>query len=114
METGATTGYALDTLQARGTLFVSPGASIYEGLIIGENNRKDDLDVNPTKKKKLTNMRASGSDDSVKLAPPKVMLLEESMEWIKDDELIEVTPKSIRLRKRFLKSIERKRNKPSN
>jgi len=111
MEAGVTTGHALDGLQARGTLFVSPGASVYEGMIIGENNRSNDLDVNPTKKKQLTNMRASGSDDAIKLAPPKIILLEESMEWINDDELIEVTPKSIRLRKRFLKAVERKRNR---
>jgi GTP-binding protein len=111
IETGVTTGHALDGLQSRGTLFVSPGASIYEGMIVGENNRRNDLDVNPTKKKQLTNMRASGSDESIKLAPPKIMLLEESIEWINDDELIEVTPKSIRLRKKFLKAVERKRNK---
>jgi GTP-binding protein len=109
METGATTGYALDSLQSRGILFVGPGADIYEGMVVGEHSRNNDLDVNPTKKKKLTNMRASGSDDAVKLAPPKKMTLEESMEWINDDELIEVTPKSIRLRKKFLKANERKR-----
>ena len=111
MESGSATGYALDMLQSRGTLFVKPTDSVYTGMIIGEHSRNNDLDVNPTKKKKLTNMRASGSDDSVKLAPPKVILLEESMEWINDDELIEVTPKSIRLRKKYLSHIERKRNK---
>jgi len=111
MEPGSCTGYTLDSLQSRGTLFVSPGAEVYEGMIVGEHNRSNDLDVNPTKKKKLTNMRASGSDDAVKLAPPKIMTLEESMEWINDDELIEVTPKSIRLRKQYLRSIDRKRAK---
>lgn len=109
MENGSATGYALDSLQSRGTLFVAPGAEVYEGMVIGQHSRNNDLDVNPTKKKKLTNMRAAGSDDAVKLAPPKVMTLEESMEWINDDELIEVTPKSIRLRKEFLKAVERKR-----
>ena len=109
IESGSTTAYALDSLEPRGTLFVKPGEEVYEGMIIGEHNRSNDLDVNPTKKKKLTNMRASGSDDSVKLAPPKLMILEVSMEWINDDELIEVTPKSIRLRKRFLTVVDRKR-----
>jgi GTP-binding protein len=111
IETGSTTGYALDALKSRGTLFVKPGASVYEGMVVGEHSRNNDLDVNPTKKKKLTNMRASGSDDAVKLAPPKMIELEESMEWINDDELIEVTPKSIRLRKQFLKAVDRKRNR---
>ena len=111
MEDGVTTGYALDALQSRGTLFVAPTAQVYEGRIVGEHNRTNDLDVNPTKKKKLTNMRASGSDDAVKLPPSKEILLEEAMEWINDDELIEVTPKSIRLRKKFLKAVDRKRNR---
>jgi len=111
METGAATGYALDALQPRGILFSKPTDETYEGMIVGEHSRENDLDVNPTKKKKLTNMRASGSDDAVKLAPPKAMTLEEALEWINNDELIEVTPKSIRLRKRFLKAVERKRNK---
>jgi GTP-binding protein len=110
MMTGATTGYALDALQPRGTLFVGPNANVYEGMIIGEHNRENDLDVNPTKKKKLTNMRASGSDDSISLAPPKEMTLEMCLEWINNDELIEVTPKTIRLRKRHLRSVNRKRN----
>ncbi|MFH1643650.1 MAG: translational GTPase TypA [bacterium] len=111
IETNQSTGFALDSLQSRGTLFVKPAEKIYCGMIVGEHSRNNDLDVNPTKKKKLTNMRASGSDDAVKLAPPKTMTLEESMEWINSDELIEVTPKSIRLRKKFLNSTERKRNK---
>ncbi|MCK4651110.1 translational GTPase TypA [Candidatus Babeliales bacterium] len=110
MEPGPVTAYALDALQPRGILFVKPPENVYSGMIIGEHNRNNDIDVNPTKKKKLTNMRAAGSDDSAKLAPPKIMSLEESMEWINDDELIEVTPKSIRLRKRFLTAVERKRN----
>ena len=108
METGAATGYALDSLQARGTLFIKPTEEIYEGMIVGEHSRDNDLDLNPCKEKKLTNMRASGSDDAIKLAPPRVMSLEQCMEWIRPDELIEVTPKHIRLRKRILKASLRK------
>ncbi len=111
MENGTITAYALDALQPRGTLFLKPGINVYEGMIVGEHNRNNNLDVNPTKKKKLTNMRASGSDDAVKLTPPKEMTLEEALEWINNDELIEITPKDIRLRKRFLKAVERKRNR---
>ncbi len=109
METGPTTAYAIDGLQPRGTLFIAPGDDIYEGMIVGEHTRENDLEVNPTKKKKLTNMRAAGSDDTVKLAPPRIMSLEASMDWINDDELIEVTPKNIRLRKQYLKATDRKR-----
>lgn len=109
MEPGMATGYALNTLQQRGILFVKPGDQIYEGLIIGENSRDDDMDVNPCKGKKLTNMRAAGSDDLVKLEPPRIMTLEQCMEWIMPDELIEVTPQSIRLRKKSLKAVMRKK-----
>ncbi len=109
MENGVVTGYALDNLQQRGILFVKPTDKVYQGMIIGEHNRNNDLDVNPTKAKKLTNMRASGSDDAVKLAPPKVMELETCMEWIAPNELIEVTPKSIRLRKKVLQANMRKK-----
>lgn len=108
MENGTVTGYALDSLQARGILFVKPGDEVYEGMIIGEHSRDNDLDVNPCKQKKLTNMRASGTDDSVQLRPPKVMDLETCMEWINPTELIEVTPKSIRLRKKTLRAALRK------
>ncbi|MCK5632765.1 translational GTPase TypA [bacterium] len=111
METGSTTGYALDALKSRGQFFISPGEHVYEGMIMGEHNRNNDLEVNPVKKKKLSNMRSSGADDAVKLSPPKVMTLEQSMEWINDDELIEVTPESVRLRKKHLKAVERKRKK---
>lgn len=100
MESGPATGYALDTLQERGVLFVKPGDPIYEGMIIGEHSRGNDLTVNPCKEKKLTNMRASGTDEAVRLAPPRVMDLETCIEWIRPDELIEVTPQSIRLRKK--------------
>ena len=109
METGTVTAYALDALQARGIMFVKPVDAVYEGMIIGEHNRGNDLEVNPCKEKKLTNMRASGSDDSVKLAPARMMDLETCMEWIRPDELIEVTPTSIRLRKKILKANMRKR-----
>jgi GTP-binding protein len=108
METGTVTGYALDTLQARGILFVKPTDKVYEGMIIGESSRDDDMDVNPCKEKKLTNMRASGTDDAIKLAPPRVMELETCMEWIRPDELMEVTPVHIRLRKKILKANMRK------
>jgi GTP-binding protein len=108
METGTVTGYALDTLQARGILFVKPTDKVYEGMIIGESSRDDDMDVNPCKEKKLTNMRASGTDEAIKLQPPRVMELETCMEWIRPDELMEVTPHHIRLRKKTLKANMRK------
>lgn len=109
MENGTATAYALDALQERGILFVSPTEKVYEGMIIGEHSRESDLDVNPCKTKKLTNMRASGTDDAVKLPPVTKMDLETCMEWIRPDELIEVTPLSIRLRKKFLTATLRKR-----
>jgi GTP-binding protein len=99
---GRTTGYAIDNLQARGTMFVSPGEAVYEGQIVGENSRDNDLDVNITKEKKLTNMRASTADEGIKLTPPRIMNLEQCLEWIREDELLEVTPKSLRLRKRAM------------
>jgi GTP-binding protein len=108
MDGGQVTAYALDNLQERGTLFVAPGNEVYEGMIIGENSRDNDLDVNPCKQKKLTNMRAAGSDDLVKLAPPRIMELERCMEWIQPDELIEITPNHIRLRKKTLRASMRK------
>ena len=100
--TGRTTGYAIDNLQARGTMFVTPGEPVYEGQIVGENSRDNDLDVNITKEKKLTNMRASTADEGIKLTPPRIMNLEQCLEWIREDELLEVTPKSLRLRKRAM------------
>jgi GTP-binding protein len=104
---GEATTYALFNLQERGTLFVKPQTKVYEGMIIGENARAVDLDVNAVKEKKLTNMRASTADEAMRLVPVKDLSLEEALEFISDDELIEVTPKSIRLRKRVLKSNER-------
>jgi GTP-binding protein len=93
--------------------FVEPGEEVYEGQVIGEHNRSNDLIVNVTKTKKLTNMRASGSDDKVSLPPPRRFSLEEALEYIQEDEYVEVTPKSIRLRKIFLKEHERKRATPT-
>src|SRR5262245_31059473 len=99
---GRATGYAIDHLQARGTMFIAPGLDVYEGMIVGENARDNDLDVNITKEKKLTNMRSSTAEEAIKLTPPRVMNLEQCLEWIREDELLEVTPKSLRLRKRAL------------
>lgn len=110
MEKGTTTAYAIDKLQDRGRFFVDPGVDIYEGQIVGEHTRDNDLAVNITKGKQLTNMRASGSDDNVRIAPAIKFSLEESMEYIQNDEYIEVTPKSIRLRKIYLTDNERKVN----
>ena len=109
MENGVIVAFALFTLQERSTLFVAPGAAVYEGMIIGENARPGDMDVNPTREKKLTNMRSKGSDENIQLEPPRELTLEAALEYIEDDELIEVTPKSIRLRKRFLGTSDRKR-----
>ncbi|HEV2601166.1 MAG TPA: translational GTPase TypA [Candidatus Babeliales bacterium] len=109
MEQGPIKAYALDGLQERGTLFVAPGTETYEGMIIGESSRDHDMDVNPCKAKKMTNMRASGTDDAVKLPPPRIMELEQCIEWIRPDELIEVTPSHIRLRKKVLKANLRKK-----
>ncbi|MEZ4851394.1 MAG: translational GTPase TypA [Bacteroidia bacterium] len=110
-ETGAAFAYALDKLQDRGRFFISPQENVYEGQVIGENARGDDLVVNVTKSKKLSNVRAAGSDDKVKLAPPIKFSLEEALEYIQEDEYVEVTPESIRLRKIYLKEHERKRKK---
>jgi GTP-binding protein len=104
---GRSTGYAIDNLQARGVMFLGPGEQVYEGMVVGENSRENDLDVNITKEKKLTNMRASTADESIKLTPPRVMNLEQCLEWIREDELLEVTPKSLRLRKRALSGRRR-------
>jgi GTP-binding protein len=109
METGTAIAYSLDNLQDRGIFFVEPGEEVYEGQVIGENNRNGDLVVNVTKTKKLTNMRASGSDDKTSLAPPRRFTLEEALEYIQEDEYVEVTPKNIRLRKTYLKDFERKK-----
>jgi GTP-binding protein len=106
---GAAVAYALWKLQDRGRMFVKPGDALYEGMIIGIHSRDNDLVVNPIKGKQLTNVRASGTDEAVRLVPPVQMSLEYAVEFIDDDELVEVTPQSIRLRKRFLKEHERRR-----
>jgi GTP-binding protein len=108
-DTGEAVAYALFNLQERGRLFVSPGEKVYEGMVVGINSRDNDLTVNPLKEKKLTNIRAAGKDDNVLLTPPVKLTLEYAVEFIADDELVEVTPQSIRIRKRFLKAHERKR-----
>jgi GTP-binding protein len=109
--TGDTTTYALFNLQERGTLFVRPGTKVYEGMIVGENARAVDLDVNAIKEKKLTNMRASTADEAMRLVPPKELSLEQALEFIADDELVEVTPQTIRLRKRVLPANQRPKKK---
>ena len=96
-------------LEERGVLFISPGDDLYEGMIIGENAKPQDLEVNPLKSKQLTNFRASGKDEGIRLTPPRRMSLEQAIAYIQDDELVEVTPKVVRLRKRFLDPHERKR-----
>jgi GTP-binding protein len=106
---GESVAYGLYHLEPRGRLFIGAGINCYEGMVIGEHAKDNDLIVNASREKKLTNMRSSGADEAIKLTPPDAMTLEKAMEWIKDDELIEVTPKSIRLRKRFLNPNERKR-----
>ena len=109
MEAGVIVAFALANLSERATLFVSPGEPVYEGMLVGENSRPGDMDVNPTKEKKLTNMRSKASDENIQLEPPRELTLEGALEYIEEDELIEVTPQSIRLRKRFLSANDRKK-----
>ncbi|NUT00785.1 MAG: translational GTPase TypA [Sphingomonas sp.] len=109
MEQGKAVAYALNALEERGILFISPGEDLYEGMVIGENAKPQDLEVNPLKSKQLTNFRASGKDEGIRLTPPRRMTLEQAIAYIQDDELVEVTPKVIRIRKRFLDPHERKR-----
>ncbi len=104
---GRTTAYAIFNLQERGEIFITPGTEVYEGMIIGENARDADLDVNIVKEKKLTNMRASTSDDAIRLVPPRILNLEQAIEFVRDDEYVEVTPQSIRLRKKVLSRQQR-------
>jgi GTP-binding protein len=108
MNQGMSTGYAIESLQERSELFLGPGVEVYEGMIVGENARENDLVVNITKAKKLTNMRASTSDISISLTPPRILSLEDAIGYIQDDEFVEITPQSLRLRKRLLKAHERK------
>lgn len=109
IEEGTATPYALDNISERVQLFIDPGTKVYEGMIVGQNSRADDMEVNPCKAKKATNMRAAGSDEAVKLSPPRRFTLEEALEYINDDELVEITPDDIRLRKKLLREIERRR-----
>jgi GTP-binding protein len=111
METGPAIAFAINKLQDRGKFFVNPGEDTYAGQIIGENTREDDMVVNINKKKQLTNMRASGSDDKIFITPAVKFSLEEYMEYIKDDEYVEITPKSMRMRKILLDEVARKRQK---
>jgi len=108
-ETGATMAYSLWKLQERGPIFVEPATDVYEGMVIGEHNQGTDLTVNPIRNKKLTNVRSSGADDALTLTPVVPMTLEKAIEYIDEDEYVEITPLSIRLRKRYLKENERKR-----
>jgi GTP-binding protein len=109
--TGKSAGYALDNLQQRARLFIGPGVEVYEGMIVGENARRQDMTVNPTKEKKQTNIRAAGADENIKLTPPINLTLEQSLEFIDDDELVEITPKHIRLRKKMLTALAREKNR---
>ena len=109
MDNGEAVAFSIFNLQARGTMFISPQDKVYSGMVIGESARPGDLDVNPLKGKALTNMRTSGADDAIKLVPPRVITLESAMEWIEDDELVEITPISIRIRKKSLDPVMRKR-----
>ena len=111
MEAGTTAGYALFSLQERGELFVGAGVKVYKGQIIGEHSRENDLNVNPSKGKKLTNMKAAGSDENIVLTPATDMTLEKCIAYINDDELVEITPKSVRMRKAELDALRRKREK---
>jgi GTP-binding protein len=111
MQKGEATGYSLNSFQPRGILFIKPGTKVYEGMIVGEHSRENDLVINVCKGKKLTNVRASGSDDAIKLNPPRQFSLEQAMEYIEEDELLEVTPKSMRMRKKILNTGDRKRSR---
>ena len=108
-ETGRSTAYSLDNLQERGTLFIGAGESVYEGQIVGEHCRDNDLPVNACREKKLTNVRSSTAEKTILLKPPRQLTLELALEYIEEDELVEVTPRAIRLRKMFLKEAERRR-----
>ena len=108
---GTSTGFALDNLQKRGELFIGPGVDVYEGMIIGEATRPEEMQANPAKAKQMTNIRTHSTDEAINLRPPREMTLELGIEWISGDELVEVTPDSIRVRKRHLAESERKRLK---
>ncbi len=109
-EAGSTTAYSLKSAEDRGVLFLGPGVSVYEGMVVGENARGQDIPINVCKKKHLTNMRASGGDMEIRLTPPRSMSLDEAIEYLSDDELLEITPLSYRIRKRILATDERGKN----
>lgn len=106
-ETGKAVAYGLDVAQGRGSTFIGPQTDVYEGMIIGLNAREEDIEVNVTKEKRMSNMRASGSDVAIQLTPPVLMSLEQSLDFLENDELLEITPKSLRLRKKLLTATER-------
>ena len=108
-ESGEAITYGLFNAQERGSLFIGPGAKVYAGMVIGQNGKSEDVEVNVCKKKQLTNTRSSAADDALRLVPPRVLSLEQSLEFIDNDELLEVTPSSLRIRKKILDSLERKR-----
>jgi GTP-binding protein len=108
-DTGESVAYALWNLEARGMMFIDPGVAVYQGMIIGESNRSQDLEINPLKSKQLSNVRAAGKDEAIRLTPPRRLSLEEAIAYIEEDERVEVTPKSIRLRKSILDPSERRR-----
>ena len=110
-ETGTTMAYALDNAQQRGTLFVGPAVDVYQGMVIGQCSKDEDLELNPTKGKQMSNVRSKSSDDAIIITTPREMGLEMCLEYIGDDELVEVTPKNLRIRKRYLDPNDRKRNK---
>jgi GTP-binding protein len=108
MEGGSSSAYAMYKLQERAVFFIDPGTKVYEGMVVGENTRSNDMQVNVTKTKQLTNMRSSGADEAIRLEPAKILTLEQAIEWITDDEFVEVTPQSIRMRKKYLTDMDRK------
>ncbi|MCX7781518.1 MAG: translational GTPase TypA, partial [Negativicutes bacterium] len=110
-EDGETTTYGIHSVQDRGTMFIVPGQAVYAGMVVGENSRELDMEVNPCKKKHVTNMRSSTAEEAIRLAPPRLLSLEQALEWINDDELVEITPKNIRLRKVLLDRAQRARER---
>jgi GTP-binding protein len=108
MEGGTASAYAMFKLQERSVFFIEPGIKVYEGMVVGENSRNNDMHVNITKTKQLTNMRASGADEAIRIEPPRILTLEQAIEWITEDEYVEVTPANIRIRKRYLTEQQRK------
>jgi GTP-binding protein len=109
MEAGDASAYAMFKLQERSVFFIDTGTRVYEGMVVGENSRNNDMRVNVTKTKQLTNMRASGADEAIRLEPPTILTLEQAIEWITDDEFVEITPQNIRIRKRYLTEMDRKK-----